>query len=273
MSLKNQTQLNKVNSEQSIGDENLNVQGVGSPKQSPVDFSVETSMQKNQGWIKIHRSLIDKGYYKHSAYVHLWVHLLMLANHAQAEFMWNGKMIKIKSGQFITGRLNLSQDTGIPQTTIERILDVFVNDHQIGQQKTTKYRLITILNWEKFQKVDNKRTTDGQQTDTNKNNKNNKNTSNELQGLNDIIKLFEAVNPMYEDIYKNTTDRKALEDLINKLGREKVVGMIKHLPDIINKPYAPKVTRPYELKRDLGKLVAFYNQEKGKTSSKGRGFI
>jgi hypothetical protein len=237
---------------------------------------MEQNLEKgigNNGWVKIHRSIIDKGYYKHSAYVHLWLHLLLLANHRGAEFMWNGKIEKVGAGQFITGRLALSGDTGIPQSTIEDILKVFENDNQIRQQKTTKYRLITILNWRKYQESNNRATTEQQQSDTNKNNKKNKNTSNELQGLNDVIELFKEVNPMYEDIYKNTTDRKALGDLIKKFGREKVEGMIKDLPNIINRPYAPKITRPYELKRDLGKLVAFYNQEKGKTSSKGKGFI
>ena len=99
----------------------------------------------------------------------LWLHLLCMASHCESEFLWNGELKTIRIGQFITGRKELSKQTGIPETTIERILKVLESGHQIQQQKTTKYRLITILNWSKYQVVDNKRTTNGQQTDTFKN--------------------------------------------------------------------------------------------------------
>lgn len=131
------------------------------------------------GYVKIYRQLKDKGYYKKSEYVHLWVHLLLSVNHSQKEFMWNGKIILIKEGQVITGRKELSKQTGIKQGTIENILEMLENEHQIQQQKTTKYRLITIVNWKEFQKgdstSDNRVTTEWQQSDTNKNDKNDKN--------------------------------------------------------------------------------------------------
>lgn len=127
------------------------------------------------GWIKLHRKLKNKGYYKKSNYVHLWIHLLLEANHLEKEFMWNNEVVHIKKGQFLTGRKELSKETGIPETTIERILDLLEKEGQIGQQKTTKFRVITILKWDEYQITDNKRTTNGQQTDTNKNDKNDKN--------------------------------------------------------------------------------------------------
>lgn len=105
----------------------------------------------------------------------MWVHLLLSANHESKEFIWNGQTILIRAGQFITGRKQLSENTGIPETTVERILSFFEKERQIGQQKTTKYRLITIYKWSEYQILDNKRTTSGQQADTNKNEKKEKN--------------------------------------------------------------------------------------------------
>jgi len=75
----------------------------------------------------------------------------------------------IKEGQLVTGRKQLSKDTGIPETTIERILEALEKEGQIGQEKNTKYRVITILHWKDYQTSDSKRTANGQQTDTNKN--------------------------------------------------------------------------------------------------------
>lgn len=87
-----------------------------------------------------------------------------------------------------------------------------------------------------------------------------------LQGQqwNELIDLFADINPMYEDIYKNKTERNALQALTNKMGYEKVLNTLKALPAIVALPYAPRITKPTELKRDLGKLVIFYKQEQGK---------
>lgn len=127
-----------------------------------------------EGWIKIKRSLSDKGWAKKPEYVALWVHLLLMANHAKSEYFWNGKVIDLQAGQLITGRKALATISGISESNVERILKVFENEQQIEQQKTSTSRLISIVNWDKHQNVgqrsgqrtDNGRTTDGQRVDT-----------------------------------------------------------------------------------------------------------
>ncbi len=149
----------------------------------------------DNGWIKLHRKLLENPFAHKANSMALWVTLLLLANHKENKFMWNGKILIIKEGQFITGRKELSKQTGIPATTIERILETLENGHQIGQQKTTKYRLITIVNWESHQnvdrKVDNKRTTNGQQTDTNNKGENEKNERNNIADKNPPLPVKE----------------------------------------------------------------------------------
>lgn len=148
------------------------------------------------GWVKMYRSLSSKAWYKKSNYVHLWVHILLKANHKQNEFWFNGKTVKVGRGQFITGRKELSKETGIAPTTIERILKTFESEQQIGQQKTNRNRLITVLNYHLYQlsgqqngqQADNKRTTDGQQADTNKNDNNIKKEKNEERAAFDFLK-------------------------------------------------------------------------------------
>jgi len=127
-----------------------------------------------QGWIKLHRKLLENPIMRKQNYLALWVVLLLRANHEDNRIIWNGKDTPIKAGQFITGRKSLHEDTGIPETTIERILDYLESGHQIGQQKNNKYRLITILNWNNYQNRTSKQTTNGHLADTNKNVKNEK---------------------------------------------------------------------------------------------------
>lgn len=120
------------------------------------------------GFILLHRSLMDKGYYTDSHYVHLWLHLLLKANHSAAEFMHGDKMITLIPGQFVTGREKLAAETGLNPYKIERVLKVFENAQQIAQQTFSKYRIITVLKWEQYQTRTTNRTTRAQQLHTTK---------------------------------------------------------------------------------------------------------
>lgn len=130
---------------------------------------------------------MDKGYYKKSEYTLLWLHLILKANHKPKEFWFNGKNVRIKRGQFLTGRKVLSNETGINESKIERILNFFEkSEQQIEQQKTNRNRLITILSYNQYnlikqqieQPVNNNRTTSEQLVNTTNNEKNDKNENN-----------------------------------------------------------------------------------------------
>ncbi len=70
----------------------------------------------------------------------------------------------------------MASATGLSESMVERALNLFENEQQIEQQKTTKNRIITIIKWYQYQisdnETDSKRTTTEQQADTNKNDKN-----------------------------------------------------------------------------------------------------
>lgn len=105
----------------------------------------------DNGYIKVYRSLMKKGYYRDSEYVHLWIHLLFKANYQDQEYLFNGKIHHLKPGQFITGRNTLVKETGINRSKIERILKTLIFEHQIEQQTFSKFRIITISNWSEYQ--------------------------------------------------------------------------------------------------------------------------
>ena len=93
----------------------------------------------------------------------------------------------IPAGSFVTSRLRIGMDTGINESKVERILKCFESEQQIEQQGYTKYRVISITNWNKYQgakqeneqQMNSKRTTNEQQMNTDKNDKNNKNDNND----------------------------------------------------------------------------------------------
>ena len=87
--------------------------------------------------------------------VHLWIHLLICANHEEREEYFAGKPITCKPGQFTTGRNQLVESTGINRSKVERILNKLDKfEHQIEQQTSNTNRLITILNWDEYQSIE-----------------------------------------------------------------------------------------------------------------------
>lgn len=234
------------------------------------------------GWIKLHRKLMHKAFYKKPTYLLVWIHLLLTANHAKTEFMWNGDIIIVNEGQLITGRKQLSEQTGIPETTIEDILKFLETQQQIRQQKTTKYRLITILNWSTHQNPDsisdNKPTTSRQQADTNKNDKKVKNEKKQ-QGTvktvhdplgSEVIKAFEYVDPKNKTYYGNTTQRKACDFLIAEYGLDEVLKRITVLPKTNKIQYFPTITTPVQLRDKWVQLQDAVDRKRGELQEKNK---
>lgn len=106
----------------------------------------------NSSWLKLWRNVLQNPIImKDSEYFMLWHILLCMAEYEPTTAMLGGKPIMLKPGQLTTGRKQLSVNSGISESKVERILNAFETAHQIEQQKTNKNRLITIVNWEKYQ--------------------------------------------------------------------------------------------------------------------------
>lgn len=79
--------------------------------------------------------------------------------------------------------------------------------------------------------------------------------------INSVISLFEPINPFYKKLFSNSTQRKSLQNIINKYGEEWTAALIQRLPEIIKMPYAPVITSPYELEVKMGALIAFLQRD------------
>ena len=134
----------------------------------------ETRTMTLQGYIKLFRTFQNNIFYKNSDAIHLWIHLLFCASFEDNVFYYKNTKINLKRGQLITGRKKLSQETGINESKIFRLLKLFESEHQIEQQKTSKYSIITIISYDTYnesehqieQQMNNKRTTNEQQANT-----------------------------------------------------------------------------------------------------------
>jgi len=143
----------------------------------------------NDGWIKLYRKFSDWEWYNISEMVHLFIHLLINANHEKGE--WRG--VIIERGQILTGLNSLNQKTKISFQTLRTCLKRLEKTGEINIQTTNQYSIITILKYDDYQeyqqttnKQSNKQLTSDQQTTnkqltTNKNEKNNKEEKEEKE--------------------------------------------------------------------------------------------
>jgi hypothetical protein len=140
------------------------------------------------GYIKLFRQIVNWEWYNDSQTLHLFLHLILKANHQ--ENSWQGQTIQ--RGQLITGRLKLSKETGISQRSIRTCLRRLKATNEITTKTTSRFSLITIVNYEYYQsdtnkatnkttnKQSNERPTIDQQSTTNKNDKNDKNDKDNI---------------------------------------------------------------------------------------------
>lgn len=94
----------------------------------------------------------------------LWVRMLLEATHKPRKKPYKGKMYNLEPGQFLFGLGRWSEKTGIGREVIRNRVDMFEKDGMITRSKQAQTSVITIANWNMYQR-DNRVTTDSQQPD------------------------------------------------------------------------------------------------------------
>ena len=144
----------------------------------------------NRGYVKLWRKSKNSTVFAHDGLWKLWCLCLMKANHKEAEVTIPGLLepIKIKPGQFVTGRDSLhfeyhqgdlkkkySRKTAPTAITLYRWLLSLQKVQMLHIKSHSKYSIITIINWGQYQEneqqVNNRRTTDEHKQECIKNEK------------------------------------------------------------------------------------------------------
>ena len=139
------------------------------------------------GWIKLYRVLLDDDLWIDCTPVQkaVMITLLLMANHKERKWIWQGKKFSAKPGQLVTSLESIKGKAGkgVSIRAVRTSLTKFENVGFLTNQSTNSGRLVTITNWAKYQEgieestnelTGNRQATDKQAT-TNKNEKNDKN--------------------------------------------------------------------------------------------------
>ena len=100
-----------------------------------------------EGWIKIHHNFLEWEWFHEEGMVRLFINLLLRANFHPKK--WKG--VDIRRGQLVTGRHQLSLDTGLSEQTIRTCLKRLEQTGEITLNATNKFTVITVSNYDIYQ--------------------------------------------------------------------------------------------------------------------------
>jgi len=104
-----------------------------------------------EGYIYLHREILDHWVYKEPEAFKIWVTLLLLASHKEKSAPFSGGVIELKPGMFITSRPSLARRSGVHESKINRLLKRFEIEQQIEQRISNQCRVISVVNWPEYQ--------------------------------------------------------------------------------------------------------------------------
>ena len=233
------------------------------------------------GFITLHRMMLEWEWADDHYMVCLWVHLLLLANHEGKK--WHG--MTIERGQLITDLRTLAKRTGLSIQQVRTRLDRLVESDCINKQITNKYTLITICNYDKYQDVqqtNNKQTTNKQQTNNKQITHNNNETNNNITTTTTGAYACEGSSPRWQgsdvvtgdnipplnDLWIEEIQRMISQQLKVKLTTEQVN---EHYQDFVSQEESPYLQVLYSdwrghFKRYVRKRIRSRQNESDKTN-------
>ena len=213
----------------------------------------------HRGYVKLWRKISDWEWYKSSETFHLLFHLVMNANYKDSKYMGH----VIKRGEIVTGRLKLSQQTGLSIQTVRTCINRLKSTNELTTRTTNQFTVITICNYDTYNsdnhvtnqeinQVSNQQLTINQPTTNHQ-----LTTSKEIKKEKKEKKVKNIKHKYGEYSHVLLTD-KELGKLKADLGEQKALDMIKELDEgielkgykysncylAIKKWYAKKQTQP-----------------------------
>ena len=103
-----------------------------------------------EGWVKLHRKIIDWEWYTDENTFRLFLHLLIKVS--RKDFNYCG--MRLKAGQIVTGRIKLAQELKLTERQIRTALTKLKTTNEIAIKSTSQYSVITLNNWVDYQQND-----------------------------------------------------------------------------------------------------------------------
>jgi len=180
-------------------------------------------MKNQNGWIKLHRQILEWEWYEDINCFRLFTHLLLKANHKEKRY----KGIVVKAGQIVTSRDLLAQETGLSSQQIRTAITKLKSTNEITSVTSSQGTIIEVVNYEKYQLSTNETTeeqpTSNQRATTNKNDKK-ENKENIYRNFKHLSLSFDEFNKLCIDYTKQQIDD-ILDQIQNNANNKKYTSL------------------------------------------------
>ena len=156
------------------------------------------------GYVKLFRNLKEWRWYTDIPTKTLFIHLLLSANYKEGFFLKH----EIKRGEVVTGRKELSVETGLTEQNVRTALNKLKSTSEITIINHNKFSIITICNYEQYQ---------GEKEKINQ--RPNQRLHHNIRNKNKEIKKREYSAQEFEEFWKeypNKKDKKKAEEAFSK---------------------------------------------------------
>lgn len=101
----------------------------------------------SDGYLKLHRKLMDSDVFGDSKLLHVWVWCLLRANYTPQK--WRGQVVPV--GSFVTGRNAAAEALGMTPSTVYRLLNKLKGLGMVELHPNNKWTRVSICNWGTYQ--------------------------------------------------------------------------------------------------------------------------
>lgn len=103
----------------------------------------------DKSFIKLNRKILNWRWYQDANTMRVFIHLLLKSNYKDNDF----EKTSVKRGQLITSQSHLAEDLKISVKNVRTALEHLKSTGEVAVQTTAKYSIITINNYNEYQKV------------------------------------------------------------------------------------------------------------------------
>lgn len=105
-----------------------------------------------KGYIKIYRRITENPIFQNEKALKIWIWLLLKANYKDNFTLLVGRQkIELSAGELVFGSNKACEELKISKSTIHFWLNFLKSERYIGRKKYSKFSVISISNWHKYQ--------------------------------------------------------------------------------------------------------------------------
>ena len=180
-----------------------------------------------QGWICVHRQLLEWEWFSDHNTFRLFVYFMLKANHQEKK--WKG--ILIKRGQHLTSLDAICAGSGLTKSQVRTSIKKLKSTQEIAHESNKQHTVITVINYNLYQSNDTQvstQVTHKSHTDSTRVTPNNNDNNDKNENKNSI---HQQIADSWNEVFREDL---ALVAVVNKQRISAINGCIKEMKGTVN---------------------------------------